>query len=167
MGSDQYALVLQAESGHSGATIMGIQPLFEKLEDRILLTAEPTVLIEAPAQVELGAQDVTFTVTFDNTSRDATPRDPNDGDAGFAPFGNVVLPTTGSDGDDGITFDDATFLGTTITPTEIIFDANGNAEHPLANDENGDPIIITGNTGDTLLVFALPFGSFFAQSDTG
>lgn len=139
---------------------MGFRPLFEKLEDRILLTGEPTVTVDGPAQVDLGAQDVTYTLTFDNTSGDDTPVNPFDGDPGFAPFIDVILPTTGTDGDDGITFDSATFLGTTLTPTEIVFDASGTAEHPLAVDTNGDPVIITGTPGDTLLVFELPFGSF-------
>ncbi|MEO1495194.1 MAG: hypothetical protein AAFV19_23875, partial [Pseudomonadota bacterium] len=133
-----------------------IRPVLEKLEDRILLTAEPTVTIDGPAEVELGAQDVTYSVTFDNTS---------DTDTGFAPFINVVLPTTGADGagneiDDGITFDSATFLGTSIVPTEVVFDADGNAEHPVAVDADGDPLVISGIPGDTLLVFELPYGSF-------
>lgn len=139
---------------------MGFRPLFEKLEDRILLTGEPTVTVDGPAQVELGAQDVTYTLTFDNTSGDDTPGDPNDGDPGFAPFIDVILPTTGTDGDDGVTFDNATFLGTTLSPIEIVFDASGTTEHPVAVDTNGDPVIITGNPGDTLLVFSAPFGSF-------
>ncbi len=128
-----------------------MRPMLEKLEDRILLTAEPTVTIDGPSSVELGQQDVGYSVTFDNTS--AT-------DAGFAPFINVVLPTTGTDGDDGITFDSATFLGTNITPTQLVFDANGEAEHPVAVDANGDPLVIGGVPGDTLLVFELPYGSF-------
>ncbi|MGB0927580.1 MAG: beta strand repeat-containing protein, partial [Pikeienuella sp.] len=135
------------------------RPLLEKLEDRILLTAEPTVSIEGPegGSVDPGAENVPFTITFDN----ASPTD-----VGFAPFVNVLLPTNGADGvdpaeiDDGVTFDSATFLGTPIVPVELVFDENGEAVHPLAVDANGDPLIITGVEGDTLLVFALPFGSF-------
>ncbi|MEM9063602.1 MAG: isopeptide-forming domain-containing fimbrial protein [Pseudomonadota bacterium] len=142
-----------------------MRPLLEKLEDRILLTAEPTVTVDGPDTVELGAQDVSLTLTFDNTSGDATPGDPADGDVGFVPFINVVLPTTGADGagaeiDDGVTFDSATFLGTTVPTTEVVFDASGEAEHPLAVETNGDPLVITGTPGDTLLVIELPYGSF-------
>jgi len=138
---------------------MTVVPKFEKLEDRILLTAEPTATLDGPDSVEIGAQDVGFTVTFDNTSGDDTPGDDTDGDVGFLPYVDVVLPQ-GEDGDDGITFDGATFLGTDLVPTILTFDENGEALHPLAVDAMGDPIVISGAEGDTLLVFTLPYGSF-------
>lgn len=136
-------------------------PLLEKLEDRILLTAEPTATIEGPDTVELGQQDVAYKITFDNTSGSDTPDDVTDGDVGFTPFVNLLLPTSGGDGDgDGVAFDSATFLGQTIAVTQFTFDATGQIEHPVAVDVNGDPLIINGAEGDTLLVFELPFGSF-------
>ncbi|MEO0760559.1 MAG: hypothetical protein AAFZ09_01940, partial [Pseudomonadota bacterium] len=140
-------------------------PFLEKLEDRILLTAEPTVTVDGPDSVDLGEQDVTLTLTFDNTSGDDTPGDPSDGDTGFVPFVNVILPTTGADGagaetDDGITFDGASFLGTSLSSTVLVFDDAGEAEHPLASDPDGNPIVVTGTPGDTLVVLSLPFGSF-------
>ncbi|MEM7312851.1 MAG: hypothetical protein AAF497_06840, partial [Planctomycetota bacterium] len=138
---------------------MGI-PFLEKLEDRILLTAEPSVTVEGPASVELGQQNVGYTLTFDNASGDDTPNDPNDGDVGYLPFIDVVLPTTGVDGDDGVSFDSATFLGQPIAVQQIVFDANGEAEHPLAVDGNGNPLVISGMPGDTLVVIELPYGSF-------
>ncbi|MEL6793939.1 MAG: LEPR-XLL domain-containing protein, partial [Pseudomonadota bacterium] len=138
---------------------MNMRPKFEKLEDRILLDAEPTVTVDGPDAVNIGDQNVTYTLTFDNTSGDDTPGDPNDGDPGFKPFVDVILPQ-GADGDDGITFENATFLGTPLTPVELEFAPDGTVEHPFAVDNNGDPIVVTGTPGDTLLVFQLPYGSF-------
>ncbi|MEO1551229.1 MAG: LEPR-XLL domain-containing protein, partial [Pseudomonadota bacterium] len=133
---------------------MTVRPVFEPLEDRIVLDGDPTVMITGPAQVDIGQQDVPLTLTFSNPDAE--------GDPGFAPYVDLILPDTGIDGDDGITFDSATFLGTTLTPTIVVFDAAGEAEHPLAVDTNGDPIIVSGNPGDSLVVFDLPYGSFTA-----
>ncbi|MEL6466195.1 MAG: isopeptide-forming domain-containing fimbrial protein [Pseudomonadota bacterium] len=132
---------------------MTVLPKFELLEDRIVLDGEAQVTVDAPADVEIGAQDVEFTLTFDNV-------DPTD--TGFVPFIDVILPTLGPDGDDGVTFDGATFLGGSVVTTEIVFDAAGEALHPIALDSFGDPLVVTGTPGDTLLVFELPFGSFSA-----
>ncbi|MEO1556693.1 MAG: isopeptide-forming domain-containing fimbrial protein, partial [Pseudomonadota bacterium] len=132
---------------------MTVLPKFEPLEDRIVLDGEAQVTVDAPADIQIGQQDVEFTLTFDNI-------DPTD--SGYVPFIDVILPTLGADGDDGVTFDGATFLGTGVVTTEIVFDAAGEALHPVALDMFGDPLIVTGTPGDTLLVFELPFGSFSA-----
>ncbi|MEL6829423.1 MAG: hypothetical protein AAFO63_04730, partial [Pseudomonadota bacterium] len=135
-------------------------PHVELLEDRILLTAEPTATIDVPSDVPLGG-DFNATITFDN---DVTG--PPDADVGFVPFVDLILPTNGADGgpagetDDGIEFNGATFLGSPITTHELIFDVAGEAVHPVAVDTNGDPIIVFGTPGDTLVVFELPFSSF-------
>ena len=62
-----------------------------RLEERILLTAEPTATIVGPAggTVDLG-NDFQATITFDNAH--AT-------DVGFGPYVDVILPS-GIDGDD-------------------------------------------------------------------
>ncbi|MEM6465437.1 MAG: LEPR-XLL domain-containing protein, partial [Pseudomonadota bacterium] len=133
---------------------MTVRPIFEPLEDRIVLDGDPTVTIADPGTVNIGQDDVPLVLTFSNPDAE--------GDPGFDPYVDLILPTTGTDGDDGITFDRATFLGTTLTPISIVFDGAGQAAHPLAVDTNGDPIIVTGNPGDTLLVFDLPYGSFTA-----
>ncbi|WP_420450190.1 isopeptide-forming domain-containing fimbrial protein, partial [Ilumatobacter sp.] len=91
--------------------------------------------------------------TFDNVS--AT-------DTGYTPYIDLVLPTTGADGDDGVSFDGASFLGTAVTTTEVVFEADGEAEHPLAVDSSGDPLVVSGTPGDTLVVIELPYGSFSA-----
>ena len=133
----------------------GKRPHVELLEERIMLTAEPTATIDAPADAPLGG-DLDFTITFENT-------DPTD--VGFAPFVDLIVPTTGADGDDGFDLSSATFLGSPVTTFEIVFDASGEALHPLAVDSSGDPIVVNGTPGDTLVVFQLPFGSF-APSQT-
>lgn len=134
-----------------------------RLEERILLTAEPTATIAGPADgtVDLGT-DFQATITFDNT---------HPTDVGFGPYVDVILPS-GIDGDDtpldqsdddGITFNSATFLGLTLVSTELVFDASGEALHPYAVDNTGNPITINGTPGDTLVVIQLPFGSFTAN----
>ncbi len=135
---------------------MNAIPKFEPLEDRIVLDGEATVSIDGPGSIFIGDDDVAFTLTFDNT-------DPTE--TGYVPFIDFVLPTNGTDGYDGIgplNPDDITFLGAEVPFTEIVFDGSGNAEHPLAVDTNGDPIIISGTPGDTLVVIELPYGSFSA-----
>jgi fimbrial isopeptide formation D2 family protein/uncharacterized repeat protein (TIGR01451 family) len=134
---------------------MSIVPKFEQLEDRIVLDGVPDVTIDAPDTIEIGEQDVAVTLTFDNIGTDP----------GYVPYIDFVIPTTGEDGDDGVTFDSASFLGAAITTTEIVFDASGLAVHPLATDVAGDPLIISAadfgaQPGDTLIVFELPYGSF-------
>ncbi|MEL6644184.1 MAG: isopeptide-forming domain-containing fimbrial protein [Pseudomonadota bacterium] len=125
-------------------------PRFEVLEDRIVLDAVPDVAIEGPGSVDIGAQDVPFTLTFDNTGTDS----------GYVPYVDLILPTTGSDGDDGVTFDSASFLGEAIDTTLITFDGAGQAIHPFAVDAIGNPIVVNGTPGDTLVVLELPYGSF-------
>ncbi|WP_058124018.1 isopeptide-forming domain-containing fimbrial protein [Thalassobacter stenotrophicus] len=126
-------------------------PRFEPLEDRIVLDGEAQVTVSGPTDVELGAQDVEFTLTFDNL---------HSTDTGYLPFIDVVLPTLGPDGYDGVSFDSATFLGGAIDTTQLVFDTAGEAVHPIATDTLGDPLIVTGTPGETLLVFTLPYGSF-------
>lgn len=127
-----------------------------RLEDRLLLTAVPSVSVDVPTEVDLGS-DFSASLTFDNTTLNNT--------TGYVPYVDLVLPTTGIDGagsqsDDGITFNGATFLGTPLTTTEIVFDALGEATHPFAVDSLGAPIVVNGTPGDSLVVIELPFGSF-------
>ncbi|MEO0949107.1 MAG: DUF4347 domain-containing protein, partial [Cyanobacteria bacterium J06641_5] len=125
-----------------------------------VLTAVPTTTLGFAGDPLIG-EDFTFTVTFENTG--------NPGDAGFGPFVNLILDTTGADGagvetDDGITFNGATVFGAPVTSFEVVFNAGGTAEHPLAVDTNGDPIVLNAaafgaEPGDTLVVLQLPFSS--------
>ncbi len=135
------------------------KPRFELLEDRIVLDGVPDVSISGPgtspdnptgSTVPIGAQDVAYTLTFNNSGTGS----------GYVPYIDLIVPTTGEDGDDGVTLESASFLGTDLAPTEIVFDVNGEAVHPLATDASGDPIIVSGTPGDTLVVLELPYGSF-------
>ncbi len=103
-----------------------------------------------PPQSFIG-EPVTFTVSFDNTSSTAT---------GYGPYIDLMLPSTGADGNDGITFTGATYLGAPVTATVLTFDAFGHATHPYARDNTGAPLIVTGTPGNQLVVLQLPFGSF-------
>ena len=113
-----------------------------------------------PSEAPLGA-DVSFSVTFNNN-------DPTNG-VGYGPVLDVILDTTGADGDDGlgttsISAEYATIPFTTggANPTMWIltFDPLGQATHPLFRDSDGDYEIVIGTPGDTLVVLRLPFGSF-------
>ena len=135
-------------------------PHIELLEDRILLTAEPTATVDVPSDVPLGG-DFNATITFDNDVTGAP-----DADVGFVPFVDLILPTSGADGgpagetDDGISFNSANFLGSPITTHELVFNAIAEVLHPVAVDATGAPLVVMGTPGDTLVVFELPFGSF-------
>ncbi len=135
---------------------MTLIPKFEPLEDRIVLDGTATapvadVSFDGPADVQLGEQDVAYTLTFDNTG----------GSSGYVPYAELVIPTSGLDGEgDGPTFDSATFLGTPLTPTVSTFNSQGEVEHPFLTDASGDPLVVNGNEGDTIVFFELPYGSF-------
>ncbi|ALM52439.1 VCBS domain-containing protein [Halomonas huangheensis] len=125
-----------------------------------LLPAAPTVSLGATSQeVPLG-ESFEFTVSFSNTSTEV----------GYAPFIHLYVPTTGKDGagaeiDDGITVTSANYVGGDLPITTITFDDNGQAEHPVAKDSNGNAVIINAadygyRPGDTLVVVEIPFASF-------
>ncbi len=138
---------MAADGGGIGPKV----PHFELLEDRIVLDGVPDVAITGPLEtVEIGEQDVPFTLTFDNTGTDT----------GYVPYVDLILPSTGADGNDGVTFDSASFLGSPIATTVLTFDGSGEAVHPFAVDSLGDPIVVTGTPGDSLVVLELPYGSF-------
>ncbi len=146
--------------GGTGAMVRAIadDPVM-LLEERIMLDAEAHVTIDGPTSVPLGGS-FSVTLTFDNVA-DGDPGS----NVGYGPYIDLVVPTTGKDGgngntNDGITFGSATYLGTPVTSTSVTFDANGQAVHPFARDASGNPVIVTGTPGDTLVVLTLPFGSF-------
>ncbi|MFQ3662562.1 MAG: isopeptide-forming domain-containing fimbrial protein [Chloroflexaceae bacterium] len=116
----------------------------------VFAVGQPVATLNVPAQALIG-QPFSFTVTFDNA-------DP--ADTGYGPFVDLVFPATGIDGDDGITFLNATYLGTALTTTSIVFDADGCVPHPYARLNDGSMQQVCGTPGDTLVVLQLPFGSF-------
>jgi uncharacterized repeat protein (TIGR01451 family)/fimbrial isopeptide formation D2 family protein len=132
----------------------------EALEDRLLLAAMPLVTVPAQTSTLLG-DTVNLNLVFTNAGN-AT---------GFGPYIDLLVPVKGADGktsapDDGIVAGSvkATYLGATLTPIVLTFDASGHATHPLAKDAAGAPLIVSAppgyGPGDELIVLVLPFGSF-------
>ncbi len=129
-----------------------------------LPASPPTISLSVPGQVLIGS-DVDFSVTFSN-------QDPSD--VGYGPIVDVILDTTGTDGDDGLgtTSISASYAGIPFTtsganPTMwvLTFDAAGEVTHPLFRDSAGayitvDAAAVGASPGDTLVVLRLPFGSF-------
>jgi len=126
--------------------------------DALLANASPTVSFAQPGSDVLLGDQFTFTVTLANGS----------GQVGYGPFVDLILPNTGKDGDDGVGFVAATYLGQNLVAHTVTFDAAGNATHPIAKDINGNPLVINAATygmrpGDTLVVVELPYASLSNQ----
>ncbi|RJP53207.1 MAG: sortase [Anaerolineaceae bacterium] len=121
--------------------------------DRPLTDIPPSTLLDVPAEAFIG-ENVTFTVTFDNT--DTVP--------GYGPLIDLIIPTNGPDGapdPDGLTFLDATYLGIALEKTVITVPGSGCVTHPYMVDSSGASIQICSLTpGDTFVALRLPFGSF-------
>jgi fimbrial isopeptide formation D2 family protein/uncharacterized repeat protein (TIGR01451 family) len=127
----------------------------EQLEEYVVPAPIAATTITPPTTALIGEQ-TNLTVTFDNTS--ATPTD-----VGYGPYVDLYLPATGKDGNDGVTFVSATYLGNPVNSTVITLTAAG-VNHPYAKTATGAPVKIVPPTGfkagDQLVVFELPFGSF-------
>lgn len=109
--------------------------------------ALPTSTLSVPA-MQIG-ETFDFTVTFDSS-----------GSTGYGPFIDLIFPATGADGDDGITFNSATYLGISVPAVQLTFPMTGCVDHPYAEDTMHTPLRVCGTPGDTLVVLQLPFGSF-------
>ncbi len=118
----------------------------------VLAAATPTATLTLPSSGLLG-ESLSFSVTFANTA-------PGASETGYGPYIDLILPATGADGNDGITFTSATYLGQSVTSTVLTFNASGQATHPYALTNTGIPVVVTGTSGDQLVVLQLPFGSF-------
>jgi fimbrial isopeptide formation D2 family protein/uncharacterized repeat protein (TIGR01451 family) len=105
------------------------------------------------------------------TNSDNQPDSAAGSNVGYSPYIALVIPSNGADGagvggsgatlNDGISFLGATYLGLPVQSfAPVEFDAAGQAIHPFATDAAGNPLVVTGPPGDTLLVLRLPFGSF-------
>jgi hypothetical protein len=105
-----------------------------------LATATATVVLSAPATAPIGA-DFSFTATFDNS-----------GTTAYGPFIDIVFPATGADGNDGISFTGAAYLGQPLTAVTLTFPAGGCVAHPYAQDTSHAPLQVCGTPGDTLVV---------------
>ncbi|MCP5150579.1 MAG: isopeptide-forming domain-containing fimbrial protein [Chromatiales bacterium] len=133
--------------------------LLERLEDRVLLAADPVGAVDIPADAFIN-EDFSFSVSFDNDP--GLPPDPGT-DAGFGPFLDLVVPRS-------IAVNGASYLGAAVT-LEVagVWDAGAGvwreslpggdevAEHPL---EAGLALPTGVNDGDLWYLIELPFGSF-------
>ncbi|MBB3180299.1 VCBS domain-containing protein [Variovorax sp. Sphag1AA] len=122
--------------------------------DGLLADAAPTVTFTSADPVVLLGDNFSFTVNFTNTSTQI----------GYAPYIDLFFPATGRDGDDGVTFVSATYLGQALQTYTLTFDASGNATHPLWRDANGNQVVVTAASvgmqpGDQMVVVVLPYGS--------
>ena len=100
-----------------------------------------------PSSAWLG-EDISFSI-------DVT----NNGISAFGPFVDIILPA-GADEDDGLSFISASYLGSSLVTTTLTGWDNDEAEHPYAVDSSGDPLTVSLNTGESLIVIQLPFGSY-------
>lgn len=118
----------------------------------LLAGANPTVTLSSGGQDVLLGGQVTFTASFRNTAAQD----------GYAPYIDLLLPATGKDGNDGLSFVSATYLGHPIVTFTMTFDAAGNAVHPLAKDATGTALVIHAadyglRPGDQLVVLQVPY----------
>jgi len=125
----------------------------EWLERRLALAATPTASLSAPDGF-IGAE-IPLSVTFDNTGTDI----------GYGPFIDVIMPASGNAPplpNNGVSFktSSATYLGAAVPTTVLTFGPTGQVNHPFAKNALGNPVVISGDPGDQLVVFQLPFGSY-------
>ena len=149
---------------NSNASERAINAFFETFPGRHSpLAPNPVVTFAVPSQSGFIGTTQTVNLSFDNTG--------SPGQTGYAPYIDVILPINGADGagvgnnpvNDGVSLISATYLGRALTQTQVPFNASGQAQHPFAKDAAGNPVIVTGNAGDVLLVLTLPFGSFTTE----
>lgn len=129
--------------------------------DGLLADAAPTVTLPSAGSDVLLGDNFSFIVNFTNTS----------GQEGYAPFLTLFMPASGKDGNDGVSFISASYLGQNLVTHVAIFDAAGNATHPIAKDASGNFLVINASTfgmqpGDQLVIIELPFASVSADQPT-
>lgn len=129
--------------------------------DSLLANASPTLGISSGGSDVLLGGAFSFDLTFSNPSSQV----------GFAPYIDLFMPATGKDGDDGVSFVSASYLGQNVQSYVLTFDANGKASHPLAKDSSGNALILDAaslglRAGDQLVVLQLPYASV-SQGATG
>lgn len=121
----------------------------------LLANADPTLTLGSTSADILVGGDAVIRATVTNPSTQE----------GYAPFIDILLPTTGFDGDDGVSFMSASALGINLVSHVVTFGADGTALHPLARDSAGNPLVIRASdygyrAGDQLVVLELPFAGF-------
>ncbi len=113
-------------------------------------------------------EDFTFSVTFDNPgtidrNSDGVP------DTVYGPYIDMVFDGgldagigSGAEiSNDGITFVNANYLGSTVQSHVQTVGATGSVTHHWATDTSGAPLVVSGLTpGDQFVTLLMPFGSF-------
>ncbi|MEL6787714.1 MAG: hypothetical protein AAFO76_09945, partial [Cyanobacteria bacterium J06607_15] len=119
------------------------------------MPSNPNVTLGQVSNPFIG-ESIDLTLTFDNT-----------GNAdGFGPFTLLYLPTTGTDGADGIDFISANFLGSSLDPVyNQTITADNITDGFIEIEVFGQPYKVDISSsgyveGDKLVAFELPFGSF-------
>ena len=109
----------------------------------------PVVGISVPGAPLIG-ETVGIDITFSNDSAS---------EVGYGPYVDLRLPL-GADGDDGLTFADATYLGAPVARVQLVADGAGCVTHPWGVDGSG-PLHVCGmDPGQAFVALRLPFGSF-------
>ncbi len=105
----------------------------------------PASTIGVGTATPLIGEDVDFVVTFDNADTTA---------AGYGPYVDLTFDSGGADGDDGVSFTNASYLGAPLTPLANFACTGVARTHPLTG------LSIACPSGKQIVVIQLPFGSF-------
>ena len=123
--------------------------------DGLLADATPTLALDGSGEDILLGDTAQIRAVISNPSSQE----------GYAPYVDILIPVTGYDGDDGVSFVSASTMGITLNGYVVTFGPDGTAQHPLARDANGNPVILQASQygyrpGDQLVVLALPYAGF-------
>jgi uncharacterized repeat protein (TIGR01451 family)/fimbrial isopeptide formation D2 family protein len=110
----------------------------------------PSVALSSAQLLPLIGEQVTFNVAFDNTGSGPS-------DTGYGPYVDLRFNAGGADGNDGITFSSASYLGSALAPKATFNCTGTTVVHPLTGVTLGCPL------GTQLVVLQLPYGSFTAD----
>ena len=130
-----------------------------------LFSPSPSITINSPSNPFIG-EDFTIELRFNNM-----------GETGYGPYIDLFLPLSGADGlseisennpgpNDGISFNNATFLGQTVTSEVISCPAGQTIIHPLTNlpvSCPAQPVGLYDPFEWQMIVMTLPFGSYVSD----
>lgn len=112
------------------------------------VTPTPVTTLSVPDDPFIG-DTISVQVGFFNAATTAV---------GYGPYVDLFTESTGADGNDGVSFASATYLGQPVTTQTRVLACNGTDTHPLTGRTFTCPAGIAA--GDTVTVLTLPFGSF-------